>query len=418
MSWYQSLRHRHGRGTQMRRAASLAELHVMRAAHQGQFFTPNEVARTVWSLLEPVLTAPCDRELHLFDNSIGTGRLLQFADPMRHTLSGVDTDAESVAALAEAATAAGFTSDLVTASMADVRPRPRSYDIGLINPPFSLTLQSPHLVPYGCTTWGLYGRNTSALSHAYALHQALDACDIVVAVLFRSYARSLLLEAGPRSRLVALLHLPAGSFESANAQVDTSIAVFDRAIRPDRTVIEQGLLRGKPLPRLPLERSTRDKEHPRLRQRFIEDEGPTIHTPVTGNAQVRIAHCGRKLILKFSCGLVQAKVLNAVLQRPLPRSEDYPPPLSPRPQVLRRAHPGSRSAPAAARAARVTGGAAGADSNLWRRAGGRARTMELPGAPHASTRAAADAVSALDSSERSHVQPGNSVRACQAPHAT
>ncbi|MFP3740631.1 hypothetical protein, partial [Burkholderia sp. SIMBA_019] len=48
-------------------------------------------------------------------------------------------------------------------------------------------LESPHLQPFGCTTWGRFGPNSSALSHEYALGQALEAAQVVVALLPTSF---------------------------------------------------------------------------------------------------------------------------------------------------------------------------------------------------------------------------------------
>lgn len=324
MKWYDPIAPLEGLGTRTPPAATLAALHTARLEHGGQFFTPARVARLMWDLIEPVLTLRKDRLIRLFDNSVGTGRLFQFADPERHTLCGVDIDGGSVGALAKAAEAAEFDCDLVTASMTDIRPRPGAYDVGLINPPYSLTLTSPHLEAYSCTHWGPYGRNSRTLSHAYALEQALDACQIVVAILPRGYAREAAADESLNGRLLALLHLPGDAFATSGTYEPTTLAVFDRRERRSLRLIDRFVGWGEGLPELSLHLPRRLPEHQSLRLHSIEPTEPTIRLPVTGNRRVHVAHDARKLVLTFSCGLMQAKVMNALLVGPVTRDPECP----------------------------------------------------------------------------------------------
>ena len=327
MSWYTpQLAEREGKGARVARPGSLAGLHAARQAHQGQFFTPEAICNAIWALLGPVLgTAPKEWPLSILDNSLGTGRLLQNAVPGRHALYGVDPDGESVEALAAAALDAGFKREFLPVGLEDINPR--GFDLGLLNPPFSLTLQSPHLYPYPCTHWGRFGRNTAALSHEYALAQALQACRVVVAVLPGSFAKASAVTDNPR--LAAVIELPRGAFErSGAASVDTAIAVFDElprprpAVRVDRAV-SLGLALEDPKVAswwrelgqslgLTFSSDTRQSYHPELRPRHIRPTKPVITRPVTHNARVDVAHNGRRIVLGFHCGLVEAKVLNGL----------------------------------------------------------------------------------------------------------
>jgi hypothetical protein len=319
-NWYGDLANHEGKGKQAPRPGSLAGLHAARAAHEGQFLTPAPVARLAWELVQPALRSQPGRMIHLFDNSVGTGRLLQFAEPDRHTLTGVDVDDQCIHALIGQSEAAGFVVDMETAGMQDIQPR--GYDVGLINPPFSIHLESPHLVPFdGSTTWGRYGPGTGAMSHAYALAQALHACQVVAAILPRNYAESLPDHPITQQRLQALVHLPASAFRSAGAEVRTSIAVFgaDTSEQPPQIVHWH---EGGTIPTIPLA-LTRTDPPAKLGLRHTRDDGPTITTPVTGDNTVRVYHSGRHIKLGFRCGLTEAKVLNAIYQAPLPNLENH-----------------------------------------------------------------------------------------------
>ena len=97
-------------------------------------------------------------------------------------------------ALGEAARAAGFECHFSTVGMEQTDPT--GFGVALINPPFSLHLEAPTLVAGPATHYGRFGPDTSALSHTYAVQQALAAADVVAAVLPRSYADTLLTDPG------------------------------------------------------------------------------------------------------------------------------------------------------------------------------------------------------------------------------
>ncbi len=104
MSWYGNLQARASLGSQAARPDSLAGLHAAREGHLSQFYTPTAIARFLWELVEPAIDEAIGRvdyeaRVSLFDNSIGSGRLFQFAEPDRHILAGADVHEASISAL-------------------------------------------------------------------------------------------------------------------------------------------------------------------------------------------------------------------------------------------------------------------------------------------------------------------------------
>jgi hypothetical protein len=317
-TWYAPLLKVASLGSQVAKAGSLGGLHQARKEHLGQFWTTDELALFMWKLAQPAMARAAlaypGVKISLLDNSVGAGRLFQFADPESHTLAGADVHRESVEALAAAAEAAGFTQEFAVAGMEALRPE--GFAIGLINPPFSLHLESPLLSPLPCTTWGKYGRNTSAVSHAYALEQALTACDVVLAVVPRTYADQVREDAKLCRRLVAQFNVPGETFAEENARVRVSVLAFgaeEQIGRQPRVIVVDDLASAQ-VPDLDLRCPSLAKDRPRLRPKTLDADKPVITMQVTGTKRVRVVHDGRRIGLKFGCGLVQAKVLNAVFR--------------------------------------------------------------------------------------------------------
>lgn len=84
-TWYAPLAEIRSLGSTQAKASNLGGLAEARRQHLGQFFTTNEIARFMFDFV-----ADLDGVDSLLDNSIGSGRLLQFADPTRHKIFGVD----------------------------------------------------------------------------------------------------------------------------------------------------------------------------------------------------------------------------------------------------------------------------------------------------------------------------------------
>ena len=313
MNWYNDeLRDLKSLGQTAAKASCLGELHDRRDVTMGQFFTPLAIASLMWSLAEPAMARARmldpQRLISLMDNSIGSGRLLHLADPTMHSIAGVDVHGPSVERFMRAAQQAGFLCDIHTAAMENTSFK--RFDVGLINPPFSLTLASPHMEPLPGTAFGRFGPHTSALSHAYALEQALAAARVVIALLPRSYAQEILAKGHPR--LAAALHLPGDAFAEQEARVSTSILAFDSEPRATAPRIERWTSGSNPFdPGLTI--GARHAKPARVCVRDADDEGPAIKTPVTFGKRVRVVRNGRRLVLKFDCGLMEAKCLNRIL---------------------------------------------------------------------------------------------------------
>ena len=223
--WYRPLEGTRSKGSRAKRPGSLAGLAAARREHEGQFFTPDWLARSLWRVVEHVRALTPDwRPVAVFDNSIGSGRLVQFARKHEHIVFGCDVDEPLVEKLAAAAEAGGVLGRIAAMGMEEARPR--NMDVALINPPFSVHLESPAMAEYPCTHFGRFGQHTSALSHEYALHQALDAAPVVAAILPSTYAAEVERDANLAPRLRALVDVPANAFAEEGAQVRVAVAVF------------------------------------------------------------------------------------------------------------------------------------------------------------------------------------------------
>lgn len=310
IDWYAPLRAIQSLGSKKRKIAHQGELAQARKEHLAQFFTPDAVARFMWRFIENTTAKT------LFDNSIGSARLFQFADPQRHQLAGVDIHAATVKQVMQTAEAASFKCTIYHAGMQDINAK--HFDVGLINPPFSIHLESVNLQRYpGCTTMGRLGPDTSAMSDIYALHQALSACAVVIALLPRNRANELLESTLPRikNRLRAVYHLPSNCFHEEGTKVETSVLVFGDVVEDSQAAVMKVNDLDMELPDWGLQRAVDlnsgfDPKLVFLRRKQIL---PAINLPVTGNKQVHVHLDGRRIKLKFHCGLTQAKVLNAVL---------------------------------------------------------------------------------------------------------
>lgn len=315
--WYTSLRAIRSLGSEADRPGSLAGLHDARREHLGQFFTPDDISALLWKIVSPAMQKALSYDdggkIALLDNSIGSGRLMQFADHQQHIIGGCDIHKETVEQVASVMDTAGFECNVVHSGMHECSPS--GYNVALINPPFSVHLEAPTIKPYPCTAFGKFGPNTSAMSHAYAVHQALDAAEIVAAVLPATYAEELKQDESVKDRLHAIIHLPKGSFREENTEVDVAVAVFSVNGRymPNCVTVRMNRM-DDDLPDLDLQCSTNKSRKPKINAAGMdEDIGPSITLPVTGDATVRVVHDGRHIHLKFNCGLTQAKVMNAVL---------------------------------------------------------------------------------------------------------
>lgn len=316
MGWYDPLRSVASRGSQAERPGSLAGLAEARRKHFGQFFTPDAVACFMWQIAVPAMDAALSKRsykaISVLDNSVGTGRLLQYADPEIHSIHGVDVDGDVLSQLGKVAQEAGFNCEFESCGMESARPH--GFDVGIINPPFSVHLESPLLDgSFPCTCYGKYGPGTSAVSHAYALAQAVDACQLVVALLPTTFAEEVyaapdqyVAEDGVK-RLRAIIELPPKLFREENTDVAVSLLVFGHGKGVRRIKVES----LNDVPHLAISLYG-DGKHAKLAVRGIVDDGPAITRPVTGDNTVRVSHAGRKVGLKFNCGLTEAKVLNAV----------------------------------------------------------------------------------------------------------
>jgi len=308
-AWFADVAMRPSAGQRASKARSLGDLARRREEHQGQFFTPTSVSWLMWSIGMTSFGGALAPPLSVFDNSIGSGRLIQFARKGDH-VCGCDVDVDTVSALLNAMQSAPFAFDVIPVGMESIEAS--GFDLGLINPPFSVHLESPHLKPFACTTMGRYGPGSSALSHWYSLYQAMSACRVVVALM----PRSSFLQLGEHPQIERLVcgvvHLPPDTFSLEGAHVETTILCLGRT--PRERVEVWGLNEAHQKLEGLAPGAGSDVARPRVFKELLVDcSKPSITEPVTRNAAVRVYRSGRHLRLGFKCGLTHAKVINSLL---------------------------------------------------------------------------------------------------------
>ena len=305
-------------GSSADKAHSLGDLHRRREQSQGQFFTPQWVSKGIWDSLSETLSAY--DVVSVLDSSVGSGSMFYGSPSHRLVYHGIDPDQRCIDALSQDAFQAGIEFEFKCGAMEDLEAS--GFDLAIINPPYSLHLQSPSMRPYPCTTMGAYGPNTSALSHIYALEQALEAARIVVALLPVSMLDTCL----EKPELRQVVHLPSDTFNDEQACVKTAVFYF-----------QQGERTGKPL----ILKASKDsswqafvadplsKRQTRVfKLHGIDHQHDVITLPLTGDKRVGMHHHGRRIVLKYHCALVQAKVANALFRdlataKRLPKSITY-----------------------------------------------------------------------------------------------
>lgn len=304
------------KGLSTEKAGSLADLHVRRTKTESQYFTPSWVAAGIWQMLSRQALA--GEPLSVIDSSVGNGRLLEYA-PADAFIAGLDIDGRCIEALCQDARAADRNYQFEQAGMEDVSFK--DFAVAIINPPFSIQLNSPLLEPFECTHFGVYGAKTTAKSHEYALEQALAGAEMVVALLPATMTDTL----KDHSRLVSVVHLPGDTFLEEGANVSTAVFVFSTN-RTKGTTQHHTVARNEDWPVLPnLMRS--NTLRPRLMLRALEVEKPVITAAVTGDLTVELHKRRQRIVPKFKCGLTEARVMDAILQRTLRkplRNHRYP----------------------------------------------------------------------------------------------
>lgn len=319
--WETQLLNIKSKGQQTEKAGGLAGIAKRRALTGSQYFTPSWVSEAAGALIKRSVSS--EKAYTVLDNSMGSGRMFLWVDnPEQYSLYGLDIDDAKVAMVGDAFDSAGYSTDFAACGMEDVRLG--HYSVAVINPPFSITLSSPNLTPYkGITTFGKFGANTSALSHEYALQQALDSAKVVFAVLPNSQVKTLAKYQGAK-RLAAVFKLPSNCFSQEGVTtVDTSLCIFDSVTRT--SVIQGQLSPGDALPDLGLSITPKDElKSPRITRKGMDETKPRITLPVTDNNTVRLYAKSQGMIgMRFSCGRMQALALNAIYRTQLMSTSDH-----------------------------------------------------------------------------------------------
>lgn len=317
--WNQELKQIKSLGSKTERPGSLAGLSEARKKHLSQFFTPTKVANFCWYVMNYITNKPV-QPLILFDNSIGTGSMVWNANKEEHRIIGFDVHGESVDALCEALSKAEFKYTVEKGRMENCKID-GSVHCALLNPPFSLSLQSPALdKSLPCTTYGKYGPNTSAISHKYALEQALSVAHVTIAVLPKGFVDEIIeAQAYP---LKAIYHLPKDAFIEQAVIWPMAVCVFSGDAF-DHDFINHTLDSHYFPMSLPIiEPWPLIKSKPRLINKTIRSHEKTINLSYTGDNRVRVSHNGRNIKLHYNCGLMMAKVENHLMKSKAVASEN------------------------------------------------------------------------------------------------
>ena len=304
--WLEKAQDMKSKGQLAPKAKRLADLHERRSITQGQFFTPAWISAGMWQSLAGLFLGGSNR-LSVVDTSIGTGRLINPAPIDRCSFYGFDIDDECIQALSDAANELDAVYDFRVGDLGTAKLS--SFDIAIINPPFGLTIQNPNLEPYECTSFGIYGPNTSTKSHEYALAQALDCARFVAALL----PATMIDACKASARLHTIAHLPAKAFISEGANVKTIVAFFDRRDLKG-SVTEIQINEGDEWPVLSLSSFSERDTAARMRFVGVDHATDVITRPVTGDNTVTLHHHRRNLVLKFNCAFTEAKVMNGLLE--------------------------------------------------------------------------------------------------------
>ncbi len=310
------------KGSLVSKADSLAVLHEKRKETLSQFFTPDWLVKFIWQTLSPAFTGD-DVRYRLLDNSIGNAGMFRYADPKRFHLCGLDVDGRLVETISNVFDKTDYMFDFVHAGMESVELN--NFSAVIINPPFSIPLSSPFLKAYpGITHYGKYGPDTSALSHEYALAQALNYSDMVAAIVPKSTKAIVSQSALMADRLRAIFDLPSNAFKQENVEsVNTVLMVFGRKLREPAANAPEGIrittcsINESSIPPTLFQLSCRSVDelgHNRnpIRVIGVEESKPVITTPITGDNRVILKRAGRWIKLDFFDGAIEGRVKNAI----------------------------------------------------------------------------------------------------------
>ncbi|MCH8553227.1 MAG: hypothetical protein LAT62_14915, partial [Natronospirillum sp.] len=284
-----------------------------KAFHKGQFFTPDAAAQLMWRIASRAMTG--ERSYSVADFSVGSGQLIQYCQPQTHTLFLADVDQSNLDSLRKDLSRAGFDYNLSYKGMQSVRAS--GLNVGLLNPPFNLDLRDDRLnADYASVSVNKALGNKSAPSQRYAVEQALDACEVVVALLPITDITALYnghWKPNGVERLCGLVTLPRDLFAAEKTLVSTGLAVFGRtgqdvgpgwfeysAFCPYDLVGDFSLVSAKP-------------EFAEISKSRL----PVATMPATGIKAVTLTRKGRRIVPAFQCGQVEEQVLGAILRAPV-----------------------------------------------------------------------------------------------------
>jgi len=167
----------------------LIDSHIRRENNLGQFFTPSKVVKVLTQALgiayhpgwEDSWLEPLPRKAVDF-SGCGNGRLFQYL-PENWTLHGADIDTFAVQAARLIYPNANILQTNFVNFNFPKKTDSKPYHLAILNPPFSLRLNTKTKSNLNCAEWGIWGQSTSLNSHIAALEMALRIAHTVAIIL-------------------------------------------------------------------------------------------------------------------------------------------------------------------------------------------------------------------------------------------
>jgi len=317
------------KGSQSSKVNNMGELHNKRKETLSQYFTPEWLSNYISKSIAPAFHK--NETYTIFDSSVGAGSLLRNHISDQFFIYGVDTDESLVNQVNAIFDKYDVSADIQHAGMEHIELK--RFSCAVINPPFSIPLSSPLLTKYkGITHFGKYGADTSAVSHEYALAQALAHSDIVAAIVPASTKTLFLDDDKYKNRVKAICKLPTSTFASENVDtVNTDLLIFGPKNHNisciNNTVITETSITKNSKP-LTLDICCRTKYELNGSQNLISILGvdtskPVIVTPISNNNQVILRRAGRHIKLCFFDGATEAKVKNKIYQHKIVHAQEH-----------------------------------------------------------------------------------------------
>jgi len=265
--------------------------------HQGQFFTPENLAQDIhdWLLLDRF-----DREniLNVLDNTAGIGNLIKNLPCKQAYAIEIDPAAcKSLEKLTKSQPLKAFQGSFVDYKVSGIH-------LSILNPPFNVTIEDPSIRDFGLGSSGKFGEQSVENSLYLALAHALHASDIVISII----PRGALSESNQQAtrflevyghRIQGIADLPKLCFKEEGTMINFQLAIFTMDKRRDDIIV--GAWDDRSL-WYDLQHQVRHHLEfaPHKLARVSKNEIPKriSQLPVQGEGKLRLTRKGRNLIIQ------------------------------------------------------------------------------------------------------------------------